>query len=129
MDGFAVFKFVAMDVSKFIRGFMAETGTTAEAIDAFAPHQANVYMIRQLAKSLKIPEEKLLVSGDVVGNSASATVPVTISRCAKGGEKLLVSGFGGGLSASVATITLPQDCKLRSFDLPCEDQFVRSPRQ
>ena len=93
-----------------------EIGVGADDIDAFVPHQANVYMIRQLAKALKIPAEKLLVSGDEVGNSASATVPVTISRCAKGGQRLLLSGFGGGLSASVATVTLSKDVLLKCID-------------
>ena len=117
MDGFAVYKFVAADVSAFIKAFLAETGLAADGFDAFVPHQANVFMIRQLAKSLKIPVEKLLVSGDEVGNSASATVPVTIARCAKGGQKLLVSGFGGGLSAAVASVALPENVLLKSLDV------------
>lgn len=116
MDGFAVFKFVAVDVARFVKDFMAATDLTSEDVDAFVPHQANVYMIKQLAKGLKIPESKLWISGDEVGNSASATVPVTISRNAKGGERLLLSGFGGGLSASVGVVDLPVACKLSSFD-------------
>lgn len=116
MDGFAVFKFVAMEVSRFIKDFMAATGLTNDDVDAFAPHQANVYMIKQLTKGLKIPESKLWISGDEVGNSASATVPVTISRNAKGGERVLLSGFGGGLSASVGVVDLPVTCKFSSCD-------------
>ena len=116
MDGFGVYKFVAKDVSRFIAAFMDEADVDAADIDAFVPHQANVYMIRQLAKALKIPAEKLLVSGDEVGNSASATVPVTVARCAKGGQRLLLSGFGGGLSASVAALTLPADVLLESME-------------
>lgn len=116
MDGFAVFKFVAMEVSRFIKDFMATTGLTSEDVDAFAPHQANVYMIRQLTKGLKMPESKLWISGDEVGNSASATVPVTISRNAKGGERVLLSGFGGGLSASVGVVDLPVTCKFSACD-------------
>ena len=116
MDGFAVYRFVATDVASFIRAFMAEAKITSASFDAFVPHQANVFMIRQLAKSLGIPGEKLLVSGDEVGNSASATVPVTISRCAGKARSLLVSGFGGGLSASVAQLSLPDDVLLGSFD-------------
>ena len=116
MDGFAVYRFVAMDVHAFIKGFLAETGRTADSFDAFVPHQANVFMIRQLAKSLGFAADKLLVSADEVGNSASATVPVTIARCAKGGQRLLVSGFGGGLSASVASITLSKTAVLTALN-------------
>lgn len=117
MDGFAVYRFVAMDVQSFIKGFLAETGRTADSFDAFVPHQANVFMIRQLAKSLGFAADKLLVSADEVGNSASATVPVTIAQCAKGGQRLLVSGFGGGLSASVASITLSKTAVLKVLNV------------
>ena len=117
MDGFAVYRFVAMDVQTFIKGFLAETGRAADSFDAFVPHQANVFMIRQLAKSLGFAADKLLVSADEVGNSASATVPVTIARCAKGGQRLLVSGFGGGLSASVASITLSKTAVLKTLNV------------
>ena len=117
MDGFAVYRFVAMDVQTFIKGFLAETGRAADSFDAFVPHQANVFMIRQLAKSLGFAADKLLVSADEVGNSASATVPVTIARCAKGGQRLLVSGFGGGLSASVASITLSKTAVLMTLNV------------
>ena len=117
MDGYAVYRFVATDVQKFISGFLAETGRAADSFDAFVPHQANVYMIRQLAKSLGFAADRLLVSADEVGNSASATVPVTIARCAKGGQRLLVSGYGGGLSASVASITLSGTAVLRGLDV------------
>lgn len=117
MDGFGVYRFVATDVSRFVAGFLREASVSADDIDAFVPHQANVYMIRQLTKALKIPADKLLVSGDELGNSASATVPVTISRCAGGKRRLLLSGFGGGLSASVAAVTLPDGVILKSLDI------------
>ena len=126
MDGLGIFKFVTMDVFYLIRDFMAELGETPETIDAFVPHQANVFMIRQIAKKLKFAPEQLWVSGDVFGNSSSATVPTTIAHCGVANEsgkksrRLLVSGFGGGLSASVGLIELRNDCNLRVFDYePC----------
>ena len=115
MDGFAVFKFVAMDVSKFIKTFIGESGVSSDDVDWFVPHQANVYMIKQLAKTLKMPMEKLCISGDVVGNSASATVPVTIVWTQARG-RVLLSGFGGGLSASVAMIEIDSNAKLKILE-------------
>lgn len=116
MDGFAVFKFVAMDVSKFIKDFMAKIETTPESFDHFVPHQANVYMIKQLAKTLRFKPEAMCVSGDEVGNSASATVPVTMAWCDAHG-KLLISGFGGGLSASVASINIVASAKMKVLEV------------
>jgi len=123
MDGFEVFKFVTVDVLQFIREFMTRTGLTPENVDAFVPHQANVFMIQQIAKKLGFAE-KLWVSGDVFGNSASATVPTTIAHCApsrmKGGAgplRLLISGFGGGLSASVGVVEIGESAYLGVVEL------------
>ena len=117
MDGFGIFKFVAMDVSKFIKQFLAEIHVE---VDAFIPHQANVYMIEQLAKMLKIDRGKLWVSGDELGNSCSATVPTTIAYVGRtqpaASRRLLISGFGGGLSASVGWLTVGPDCHFSCFD-------------
>ena len=113
MDGFAIFRFVASDVSKWLLRFLEETGESAESIDSFVPHQANMYMIKKLAKKLKFSwEDGTWQSGDTIGNSASATVPVTIAYDAKRmlkadrDNRVLISGFGGGLSASAGIITL-----------------------
>lgn len=113
MDGFAIFRFVASDVSKWLQRFLDETNESADSIDSFVPHQANMYMIKKLARKLKFDwEESTWQSGDVVGNSASATVPVTIAfdaeRKLKKGKvnKVLISGFGAGLSASAGVIAL-----------------------
>lgn len=102
MDGFEVFKFVAGDVKSFIEEFIGETD---DKFDAFVPHQANVYMVRELAKALKIGSGKLAVSADRLGNSASATIPVTIAANGIKGD-VLVAGFGGGLSAFAARINV-----------------------
>ena len=115
MDGLGIFKFVTMDVLYLIRDFMAEAGETPEKLDAFVPHQANIFMIRQIAKKLKL-DEKIKISGDVLGNSSSATVPTTIAYTGARG-RLLVSGFGGGLSASVGVIDIDQDCVLKVVEL------------
>lgn len=112
MDGFAIFRFVAQDVSKWLVRFLDEIGESEQTIASFVPHQANMYMIKKLAKKLKFSWDRTWQSGDAVGNSASATVPVTIAKDAGqmlAGEddvKVLISGFGGGLSASAGLITL-----------------------
>ena len=123
MDGFGVFKFVTTDVLGFVRDFMASAGATPDSVDAFVPHQANVFMVRQLARKLNFAPEALWVSGDQLGNSASASIPATIAHCGaeavagrRDGLRLLVAGFGGGLSAAVGAIGVDAACRLRSFD-------------
>ncbi len=110
MDGFEIFKFVAQDVSKLIDTFLFENGIDKDEIDVFVPHQANIYMIQQLTRKLKIDKEKMWKAGDEYGNSSSSSVPVTIASQKNkyfnsGKKNMLLSGFGGGLSATVGYIT------------------------
>lgn len=112
MDGFGIFKFVVTNVGKFIKEFMEQKGLNIDSIDIFVPHQANIYMISQLTKKLKIAADKMWKSGDVYGNPSSGSVPLTIAYNAKQyfeknrGTRTLFSGFGGGLSISVGLIDL-----------------------
>jgi 3-oxoacyl-[acyl-carrier-protein] synthase-3 len=96
MDGFKVFSFVATDVAAFLRPF----GTS---FDWFVPHQANLYMVRRLAKTLGL-EDRLLCDGSR-GNPGSASIPCVLARHGRPGRALL-AGFGAGLSAAAATVRL-----------------------
>ena len=109
MNGFGVFRFVATDVSTFLKDFLAETGTTP---DFFVPHQANMYMVRQLAVSLGL-EQHLLSSGPRYANPGSCSVPLTLASGAFPDDsngvrhfKTLLAAFGAGLSASAALVNL-----------------------
>ena len=121
MDGFGIFKFVAMDVSKWLNRFLDEVKESAATIDFFVPHQANMYMIKKLGKKLKFAWDKTWQSGDEVGNSASATVPLTIAKNAAAmldagkTSRILFSGYGGGLSASAGIVTLHPEAYYKLF--------------
>ncbi len=101
MDGFGVFSFVAAEVAPFLKDFLSEAGG---GVDAFVPHQANMYMVRQLARSLGL-EDRLATSGEVYANPGSCSVPLTIAHAQVKGRALL-AGFGAGLSASAAIVKI-----------------------
>ena len=71
-------------------------------------------MVRQLAKSVGIPEERLLVSADRFGNLSSASIPVTLAAHGERvrGGKVLLAGFGGGLSIALGAVDIPGDCAI-----------------
>ena len=95
MNGFKVFSFVAADVVRFLRAFGGD-------FDFFVPHQANMYMVRQLAKSLGL-EDRLATCGAEYANPGSCSVPLALaSRNIVG--RALVCGFGAGLSASAGIV-------------------------
>lgn len=104
MDGFGVFRFVAGEVVRFLKDFQ----TAAGRADYFVPHQANMYLVRQLAKELGYAG-RTAQTGEIYGNSSSSTVPVGLAgwlqtRSAPG--SVLLAGFGAGLAAAAARIEI-----------------------
>ncbi len=102
MDGFKVFAFVATEVAKFLRPFCEKP------FAAFVPHQANLYMVRQLAKALNM-EKRLVTCGADVANPGSCSIPLALARKGRRGQRVLVAGFGAGLSASAGIVRLSDD--------------------
>lgn len=116
MNGMEVFKFVATDVVADIRDFLSATNRSVADFDAFVPHQPNAYMVRQLARELEFAAEKAVISCDRFGNLSSASIPVSIA--AKGSRgKLLIAGFGGGLSTAVCSVVIDDDCSLSLMEI------------
>ena len=116
MDGMAVFNFVVRNVPKSLQYIMEQTNTTPEDYDVLALHQANLFMVKQVAKLMKFPMEKVPMTIQKFGNSSSATIPVTISaelheQISTKKLRLIASGFGAGLSlASVSMEIGPCFC-------------------
>ena len=106
MDGFGVFRFVAGPVSQFLKEVCAAAGTP---LDMFIPHQANMYMVRQLAKSLGL-EAQLRTSGERFANPGSCSVPLTLAAT-DGAGRTLLAGFGAGLSAAAAFVSIPSSLR------------------
>ena len=102
MDGFGVFRFVAGPVAKFLREFLASVPPPA----LFVPHQANMYMVRQLAKTLGI-ETGLLLSGERFANPGSCSVPLTLAANPGSSGRAVLAAFGAGLAASAASVEIP----------------------
>ena len=103
MDDIAVFNFTISEVPKMVKEFMVQQSTTSHDYDCFVPHQANLYILKQIAKKIDFPLSKMLVSIDKYGNTSSASIPLTLVN--EYGEQedgrqinALMCGFGVGLS-------------------------------
>ena len=107
MDGFAVFSFVATEVSKFLSSFLdgvaAGAGFDPRSLP-FAPHQANPYMVRRLADALGLAD-KLIAIPEEIKNPGSCSVPMALAMKGRPG-RVVIAGFGAGYSASAAVIRL-----------------------
>jgi len=107
MDGLDVFNFTLKVVPSSIKEALSKSNNNNETIDYFLFHQANKFMIDFFRKKLKIAENKVPISLDKFGNVSSATIPLTIVTRLKDkieNRKLLLSGFGAGLSWATAIL-------------------------
>lgn len=110
MDGAGVFEFVITEVPRSIRNILQYSETEKDQIDYFVFHQANKFMNDHLNRKLKLEEDKVPYSLDRFGNTSSVSIPITIVSELGGklndDKKVLISGFGVGLSLGTAVIHL-----------------------
>lgn len=109
MDGQEVYKFAVTTVPASIKKVVENAGLSIEDIDYFALHQANIRIIQSVAKRLKAPEDKFPTSLDHCGNISAASVPILLDEMnrkglLKPGKKIVLSGFGAGLTWGSAVI-------------------------
>ena len=108
MDGMKVFTFVATEVRSMLERFVRATTDGRQPTPGFfVPHQANPYMVRQLAKSLGLTDQ-LLTLDPALKNPGSCSIPLTLATnrdCIPAdGAKALIAGFGAGYSAAVGLV-------------------------
>ena len=121
MDGMGVFNFVVNQVPKNLERLMNSTNTDSNDYDILALHQANLFMVKQVAKNMKFPMDKVPTSIEKYGNSSSATIPVTLvselqNRITSEKLKILASGFGAGLSVASSSLEIGPCICPRIFD-------------
>ncbi len=136
IQGTSVFTFTIFDVPRLIRDFFEKSNTTPDYYDCFAFHQANLYILKQIAKKTKIPFEKLPITLDRYGNTSGASA--IVSLCDRYGEtqedkniKVFACGFGIGISLGVTTFTINTQDILPIFedDTIYEDGLITNPNQ
>lgn len=108
MNGRAVFNFVNSRVPKSITACLEAADVPLEDVDWFALHQGSTYMLEAMTRRVGIPEEKVLKNMARFGNTVSSSVPLLLHDLQQSGDlkgrKVLVSGFGVGLSWATSLI-------------------------
>ena len=110
MDGREIFKFATMQVPKCIEEALEKAQMKPEDVDCYLLHQANLRIITSIAKRLGMEMEKFPTNVERVGNMSSAAIPVLLDECNKNGiltrgMKLVLSGFGAGLTYGATVMT------------------------
>ncbi len=103
MNGREVFKFVVSVVPTSIQASLAKAGLTFDDIDYLVLHQANTRLMTAMAERMGIPESKLIIHLEGIGNTSAASIPIAINHAVrtgviKPGQKLVLCGYGAGLA-------------------------------
>jgi 3-oxoacyl-[acyl-carrier-protein] synthase-3 len=113
MQGQAVFRWAIGDMSKVAEEALLAAGITADDLDAFLPHQANMRITDALIKAIKLPSH-VPVARDIeyTGNTSAASIPLAMDRMLSDGEipyggTALMIGFGAGLVYASQVVSLP----------------------
>lgn len=115
LDGPAVLSFSTQRVPPMVERLIKYAGTDKNAIDYFVFHQANRMINETIRKKLGIISEKVPSSLQEFGNTSGATLPVTMTTrlreaLIEGQRRLLLCGFGVGLSWGGAIVDIESAC-------------------
>ena len=103
MDGQAVFRLAVRALGESAQKLLAESVVTAEDIDWFVPHQANMRIINALADKIGISRERVVTTVANHGNTSAASVPLALDTAVRDGrvetgQLLMLEGVGGGMT-------------------------------
>nr|WP_283776302.1 beta-ketoacyl-ACP synthase III [Stappia sp. WLB 29] len=103
MQGKEVFRHAVSMITDVVEAAFEATGTDAEALDWFIPHQANRRIIDASAKKLGIDPEKVVVTLEDHGNTSAASIPLALDQAVrderiKRGDLIMLEAMGGGFT-------------------------------
>ena len=109
MKGSEVFKVAVNSLGDILLETLGANNLTADDIDWFIPHQANIRIIEALMKKLNLPADRVIVTLTKHGNTSAASVPLALDVGVregkiKRGDTLLLESFGAGLTWGSALI-------------------------
>ena len=113
MNGQQVFRWASYQMVPVAKKALERAGITAEDLDAFIPHQANMRITDAMIKALQLPAH-VPVARDIArtGNTSAASIPLAMERMLEEGEAphggvALLIGFGAGLVYAAQVVELP----------------------
>jgi len=103
MEGNEVFKIAVNRLSNLAEETLKDCSMTSEDLTWMVPHQANIRIIKAVAKKIKLPMDKVIQTLDKHGNTSAASIPLALDEGVrdgriKKGDTLLFEGIGGGFS-------------------------------
>jgi 3-oxoacyl-[acyl-carrier-protein] synthase-3 len=112
-DGQSVFRWAVWQMAKVARETLEASGIGPNDLAAFIPHQANLRIIDEFAKQLKLPESVVIARDiEMQGNTSAASIPLAMHALLEehpelSGGLALQIGFGAGLVYGAQVVELP----------------------
>lgn len=112
-DGQTVFRWAVWEMAKVAKQALDAAGVTPDQLAAFIPHQANMRIVDEFAKQLKLPETVAIARDiETTGNTSAASIPLATHRLLQehpelSGGLALQIGFGAGLVFGAQVVVLP----------------------
>ncbi|MES2997793.1 MAG: beta-ketoacyl-ACP synthase III [Pseudomonadota bacterium] len=109
MKGHEIFKIAVNKLSDVLEETLKSNQIEAKQIDWLIPHQANLRIIKAMARKLGMDMKKVVVTVDTQGNTSAASIPLALDTAVRDGrlqrgQLLLMESFGAGLAWGSALI-------------------------
>jgi 3-oxoacyl-[acyl-carrier-protein] synthase-3 len=103
MRGNETFKIAVRALTSVSKEVMEENAVRPEEINLFVPHQANTRIVKLVGEKLHIPQERIFLNIERVGNTSAGSIPIALDEAwsagrLKSGDLVLMSAFGAGLT-------------------------------
>lgn len=103
MRGNEVFKLAVNIMGDIVDEVLAASNVQKSDIDWLVPHQANIRIIKAIAKKLSLPMSQVIVTIEHHGNTSAASIPLALDcsvrqQHIKRGDLILLESFGGGMT-------------------------------
>lgn len=109
MNGREVYRHAHQALIAVTQDILLEQQISLQSIDWCIPHQANARLLKSVAESLGIAQERVIITVDQHANTSAASIPLALDHAIaegniKRGDRLLLQAFGAGFSSGAAII-------------------------
>lgn len=109
MKGSNIYHFTTKNIPILFKDILKKNKLKKKNIDHFVFHQASKLVIDKLIEILELDKNKVFKNYDKIGNTVSSSIPIALENLSKKkkikkNQKIMLIGFGVGLSASASII-------------------------
>ena len=109
MKGSNIFHFTTKNIPILFNDILKKNNLKKKDIDQFVFHQASKIVIDKLTEILELDKNKVFKNYDKIGNTVSSSIPIALenlknNNIIKKNQKIMLMGFGVGLSAAASII-------------------------